>query len=175
MNLILKAIRFAEKKHAGQTRKVSGAEYINHPLLVSYIAANFKRSKNLEILIAAAILHDTVEDTDTTFEEILAEFGMFVATLVFELTDDKPLRDKMGKLEYQKTKWCGISNYALYLKLCDRYNNMSDCPTEAAVAMTIEILDHVEKKRKLTKSQKELVNEIRRVIAERKAHVAQQA
>jgi (p)ppGpp synthase/HD superfamily hydrolase len=167
MNLVLKAIRFAEKKHAGQKRKVSGAEYINHPLTVSYIVANFKRSKNLEILIASAILHDTVEDTDTTFEEILAEFGMFVATLVFELTDDKPLRDKMGKLEYQKAKWSGLSNYALFLKFCDRLNNMSDSPTEAAVAMTLEILAHVEKKRKLTKSQKEVVAEIKRVIAER--------
>ena len=167
MNLVLKAIRFAEKKHAGQKRKVSGAEYINHPLTVSYIAANFKRSKNLEILIAAAILHDTVEDTDTTFDELVAEFGMFIASLVFELTDDKALRDKMGKLEYQKNKWCGISNYALFLKLCDRLNNMSDCPTDAAVEMTLEILKHVEKKRRLTKSQKAVAAEIKRVIAER--------
>jgi guanosine-3',5'-bis(diphosphate) 3'-pyrophosphohydrolase len=164
MNLILKALRFAENKHKGQTRKVTGEEYFVHPLMVSYIVANYKMSQNLEILIVAAILHDTVEDTDTTFEEILKEFGMFVATLVFELTDDKAKKRKLGNLEYCKLRWCGLSNYALYLKLCDRLYNMSDHPTKEQQDTTLLILDHVESKRKLTLSQQRVVFEIRKVI-----------
>lgn len=162
--LIHKAIQFAQTRHSGQTRKVSGAEYFQHPLEASYICANFKKSKNMDILIAALILHDTVEDTETTFEELLAEFGMFVASLVFELTDDKVMKEKLGKFEYQKSKWCGISNYALFLKLCDRLSNISDSPTETAKSQTADLLNHIEAKRKLTKSQKEIVKEIRKYI-----------
>ena len=162
--LIHKAIKFAQARHAGQTRKVSGDEYFQHPIEASYICANFKKSKSMDVLIAALILHDTVEDTETTFEELLSQFGMFVASLVFELTDDKALKEKLGKFEYQKAKWCGISNYALFLKLCDRLSNITDSPTETAKSQTKELLNHISSKRKLTKSQKEVVKEIRKYI-----------
>lgn len=164
MELVLKALRFAERKHEGQTRKFSGAEYLVHPFGVSYLVANFKKSKNLPILIAASILHDTVEDTETTFAELVEEFDMFIATLVFELTDDKVEMKKVGKLEYCKKRWFGLSSYALYIKLCDRLYNISDNPTDEAVGITKDLLDHIEEKRKLTQSQLALVGEIRRVI-----------
>ena len=82
-NLIFKAIQFATKKHKGQFRKVSNSEYISHPVAVSYLVASFKKSKNLDELICACLLHDTLEDTDTDFVELAKEFTPLIASLVF--------------------------------------------------------------------------------------------
>jgi len=165
--LILKALKYATRKHRGQKRKASGAEYITHPILVSYLAANFKRSKALEVLVCAAILHDVVEDTGATYEEILRLFGIFVATLVFELTSDPVALKKLGKLEYLKIKMTGISSYALFLKLCDRLGNLMDNPSASMLMDTPLILAHLKKQRRLTKSHQAVITEIERVIAER--------
>ena len=108
--IILKAIKLAEAKHKGQKRKVSGAPYFHHPLMVSYIATNFKKSKNLHNIIAACILHDVVEDTDIKPKVITKGFGTLVSSIVFELTDDKEEIKRIGKTEYQKKKWVGLSN-----------------------------------------------------------------
>ena len=88
MNTVLQALEFAKEKHKGQVRKVSGDEYITHPLKVSYLLASYKKSKNMNTLLCAALLHDTLEDTDTTFAELSDIFGEFVSTLVFELSND---------------------------------------------------------------------------------------
>jgi (p)ppGpp synthase/HD superfamily hydrolase len=165
--LILKALKYAERKHRGQKRKVSGADYFTHPILVSYLAANFKKSKALETLICSAILHDVVEDTGATYEEILRLFGMFIATIVFELTSDPVALKKVGKLEYLKAKMTGISSYALFLKLCDRLGNLMDNPSASMLRDTPLILAHLKKHRKLTKSHRAVITEIERVIAER--------
>lgn len=110
------------------------------------------------------ILHDTVEDTETSFEELVDEFGMFVASLVFELTDDKVAKSEMGKFKYQLAKWPGLSNYALFLKLCDRLSNITDSPSDIVKTQTEELMKTIERKRKLTKSQKSLVAEIRKYL-----------
>lgn len=164
IKLIYEALKFAEEKHKAQKRKVTGLPYITHPLIVSYIACHHKKSKHLHDLIIAAILHDTVEDTDTEHDEILMRFGMMVASLVHELTDDKEEIKRIGKLKYHRNKWAGISNYALYLKLCDRLANLSDKPTEEALLMTKEILLHLQKRRKLTKSHKSVIAEIKKLL-----------
>ena len=139
---ILKAIKFAEKRHKGQKRKSTGIDYICHPIYVSYLMARFKKSKKLEDLIVAAILHDTVEDTKTTFAEIEKLFGIFVATLVFEVTNDKKEISQIGKVEYQKKKLCGISSYGLTLKLCDMLGNIHDKPTDRTVRNIDEIINN---------------------------------
>lgn len=162
--LILKALKFAEKKHKNQKRKITGSPYIHHPIIVSYLCANFKSSKKLHLLICAAILHDTIEDTNTKPEEIAKEFGLEIAALVFELTDDKSEIKKIGKVEYQKRKWIGISNYAFYIKLCDRLYNISDTPTEEYIKNTNELIHHIKKNRSLTKSQKTVIQEIENQI-----------
>jgi (p)ppGpp synthase/HD superfamily hydrolase len=166
---ILKVIRFADKKHKGQTRKVSGDEYITHPIAVSYILANFKKSKYLENLICAAILHDVIEDTDAEYKEIFNLFddqkdATMVIGLVSELTSNQKEIDKLGKTEYLKRKMKGISSYALTLKLCDRLSNMSDSPSEKQKEDTKEILSFVESNRKLSATQKALVAEIRQLL-----------
>lgn len=162
--IIRKAIKFAEEKHQNQIRKMSGSPYIHHPLMVSYVAANFKKSKNLYKLIAASILHDTIEDTKTTPEEIAKEFGKLIASLVFELSDDKEEIAILGKLEYQKSKWAGLSNYGLFLKLCDRYCNILDGAGEKYLEDTSVIIKNLKRKRKLTASQRSILREIEKII-----------
>ena len=141
--LILKAICFADNKHKDQKRKVSGDEYINHPIIVSFIAASMKRSKNLVSLICASILHDTIE----------------------ELTSNQKEIETLGKLEYLKRKMLGISSYGLFLKLCDRLSNILDSPSEKQVIETIEIINFLKKSRKLSKSHKSVIQEIEHAIS----------
>ena len=88
--LIDKAIAFAVKKHAGQVRKFGNTPYILHPLEVAVIVSTLTSD---EATIAAGLLHDTVEDTDTTPEEIKENFGSRVYALVASETEDK-LSDK---------------------------------------------------------------------------------
>ena len=91
MKRLLEAANFAAQKHSKQRRKnVDASPYINHPIEV---AMHLSRVGNIddEDVLAAALLHDTVEDTQTTKEEIVAEFGERVAHLVLECTDDKGL------------------------------------------------------------------------------------
>lgn len=162
--LIHKALRYAELKHRGQKRKVSGADYITHPIMVSYLAANYKRSKALETIICAAILHDTIEDTNASYNDILRRFGMPVASIVFELTSDPVALKAVGKLEYLKSHMTGMSSYALFLKLCDRLANLLDNPSAKQLAETREILRHLRKHRKLTKSHLGVMIEIEKIL-----------
>src|SRR5262245_10796875 len=91
MNRLLRAARFAAEKHSGPRRKNAPATtYIHHPIEVAEILANVGGVTDEDILIAA-LLHDTIEDTDATREEIVREFGEKVAALVSECTDDKSL------------------------------------------------------------------------------------
>ena len=162
--LIYQALHYATVKHRGQKRKVSNADYIIHPILTSYLVAQYKRSKNLENLICAAILHDTVEDTNATYNDILKRFGMPIAMLVFELTSDEKEVKKLGKLEYLKKKMTGMSSYGLFLKLCDRLANMMDCPTERQKEETRAILAYLNSNRKLSRSHIAVMEEIEKAI-----------
>lgn len=86
MELFDKAVVFACQKHSGQRRKLSDAPYFLHPMEVAAIVGTMSDDQNL---LAAAVLHDTVEDTDTTIEEIKENFGKRVALLVMTETEDK--------------------------------------------------------------------------------------
>ena len=160
MSLILDAHDFAKEKHCGQLRKGSGEEYFTHPMSVSYLVARYKKSKHLEELIAAAYLHDVLEDTDATFAQLAVRFGPMVASLVFEMTNNAAEIAEVGKLVYQKRKMVAMSSYALVLKLADRYHNISDQPSMQMVEDTLEIMQHLLKARKLTKTHKVMVADI---------------
>lgn len=86
MTLKEKAVQFATEAHAGQVRKLSNEPYIIHPLQV---AKTLEEAGFCEELVIAALLHDTVEDTDTTIEQIEKEFGSKVAHYVSAHTEDK--------------------------------------------------------------------------------------
>lgn len=123
--LILDAASFAADKHRLQRRKDAEASpYINHPLALADILA---REGGVEdaIVIAAALLHDTVEDTETSIEELETRFGKPVASMVAEVTDDKSLPKQERKL-LQITNCALKSPGAKLVKLADQIANLRD-------------------------------------------------
>lgn len=86
MDVFEKALCFATEKHAGQVRKLAKTPYILHPIEVAAIVGTMTDDREL---LAAAVLHDTVEDTDTTLEEIQEHFGRRVSLLVMTETEEK--------------------------------------------------------------------------------------
>lgn len=84
--MLEKALQFASEAHRGQLRKVSGKPYIIHPMETCVIVSNMTTDTEL---LAAALLHDTIEDTSVTYEQIEAEFGKRVADLVRSESEDK--------------------------------------------------------------------------------------
>ena len=122
---ILEAASFSARKHRFQTRKGAETEpYINHPLEVANILANIGGVTDPEILMAA-ILHDTIEDTETTAEEITGLFGERVCSMVLEVTDDKSLPKSERKLK-QIEHAPHISDGAKQVKLADKISNITD-------------------------------------------------
>lgn len=118
-----KAWEFAQNAHKDVLRKFTGDPYFEH---VRKVFKLVKKIDTREILGAAALLHDVVEDTEYTIEDIKREFGNEVAKLVKELTSEEDLLDGMGKTEYLLDKMSTMSNDALIIKLCDRLQNLSD-------------------------------------------------
>lgn len=94
-----RALEFATNAHSGQTRKYDGRPYIYHPIAVAEILRGFPHT---EEMIAAALLHDTVEDTPVTIDDIRAEFGDQVADLVGWLTDVSKPSDGNRKIRKRK-------------------------------------------------------------------------
>jgi guanosine-3',5'-bis(diphosphate) 3'-pyrophosphohydrolase len=122
---LLQATRFAAEKHRFQRRKGTDASpYINHPIEVADLLANVGGVADLTALVAA-VLHDTVEDTETTPEEVEALFGAEVRTLVAEVTDDKSLHKAMRK-RLQIEHAPGLSPRAQEIKITDKISNILD-------------------------------------------------
>ena len=122
---LLRAASFAAKKHTNQKRKGDdAAPYINHPLEVANLLANKGNIDDYDVLIAA-ILHDTVEDTATTKEEISELFGEKVCGFVLEVTDDKSL-PKAERKQKQIEHAPHLSNGAKQIKLGDKISNITD-------------------------------------------------
>jgi (p)ppGpp synthase/HD superfamily hydrolase len=127
-----RAKKFAAEKHAGQFRRATGEPYITHPEAVEKLLAEYKSSHHIDELCAAAYLHDTLEDTDATIEELDREFGSLVASLVYELTNDAAVRAGFEDKEaYMNAKLLFMTPYALDIKLCDILANLIDSPTSS--------------------------------------------
>ena len=123
--LILKALRFSAEKHKDQRRKGANASpYINHPIEVTEILWRLGEVRDTNLLLAA-ILHDTIEDTDTTADEIKAEFGEEVLSIVLEVTDDKSL-PKQRRKQLQVENAPHKSPKAKLLKLADKISNVRE-------------------------------------------------
>ncbi len=122
---LIQAINFAAKKHSSQKRKgADGEPYINHPLEVLNLLTGVGKVEDFNILIAA-VLHDTIEDTETTKAEITELFGVEVCEMVLELTDDKSL-PKVERKHLQIEHAPHISVGAKQIKLCDKISNIRD-------------------------------------------------
>lgn len=158
--MLFKALQFAGEKHRGQFRRESGLPYVVHPTSVAFLLAKYKRSKRQEELQVACLLHDTLEDTDTSFTELAEEFSPLVASLVLALTSDKEEIEAIGKTAYLTKKMLGMSNYALAIKLADRLSNILDNPSESYKEQTASILEVLKTQRQLTKSHLRLIEAI---------------
>lgn len=123
--LLLKALKFAAQKHRDQRRKDAEASpYINHPIALAEVLVN-QGGIDDPVVLAAALLHDTIEDTETTFEELVDEFGREVAGIVLEVTDDKTLESPERK-RLQVAHAAELSHSAKLVKLADKICNLGD-------------------------------------------------
>ena len=123
--LLLRAATFAAEKHKNQSRKnADGTPYINHPLAVAELLAGEGRIDDIAVLVAA-VLHDTIEDTETTRDELEHLFGSEVAGVVAEVTDDKS-RPKTERKRLQVEHAAGLSTRAKLVKLADKICNVRD-------------------------------------------------
>lgn len=122
---LLRAVAFAARKHRHQRRKDGAASpYINHPIEVARVLADVGAVTDLELLMAA-VLHDTIEDTETTPEELEREFGPAVRALVEEVTDDKSL-PKATRKRLQVEHAPALPERARQLKVADKICNVRD-------------------------------------------------
>ena len=120
---LLKALHFAADKHRDQRRKdVDASPYINHPIEVAELLARVGGVTDL-VTLQGAILHDTIEDTDTTPEELENVFGPEVRKVVEEVTDDTNL-PKADRKRLQIEHAPHISERARLVKLADKISNV---------------------------------------------------
>lgn len=123
MSNLVKALDFATKAHNGQCRKYTGEPYIIHPVIVAQLVIKYFPA-DLDMAIAA-LLHDVVEDTPVTIEEIEKEFGGNVAELVSDLTDISNPEDgnRAARKAIDREHTLNGSYKAKNIKLCDLIDN----------------------------------------------------
>ena len=137
MNLLLAAANFAATKHSRQRRKDSeGSPYINHPIEVAEHLARVGGIEDEEVLIAA-LLHDTIEDTATTADEIRELFGDRVTKIVLECTDDKSL-DKPVRKRLQIENAPHKSVEAKCVKIADKTCNLKSILIDPPVNWSVQ-------------------------------------
>lgn len=123
---LVAALHFAAYKHRAQRRKdAEQSAYINHPIALVHFLSVEAGIEDLVTLQAAA-LHDTIEDTQTSYEELLGAFGPEVADVVMEVTDDKSIPDKLERKRLQRVNAPHKSRAATMVKLADKTCNLRD-------------------------------------------------
>jgi guanosine-3',5'-bis(diphosphate) 3'-pyrophosphohydrolase len=123
--LLLKAADFAAHKHRDQRRKDADASpYINHPIALANVLSN-EGGITDPVILAAALLHDTIEDTETDYEELRGQFGENIADVVVEVTDTKWL-SKDARKRLQVSKASHSSARAQAVKIADKICNLRD-------------------------------------------------
>lgn len=200
ISIVKPARDLAIKAHKGVYRKGvdengNRLEYITHPEEVARIVTKLKSSKYIGALVAAAYLHDTVEDTEVTYDTIRSIYGKeiidkisvsdidkeniieLIVSLVEELTSDPIKIKEMGKEKYLMKKMLHMSSWGLVIKLADRIHNLKDIniklsgsPSDIRWAVkystqTKNIVDTLEKNRRLSATQKQAIRIIRDRIA----------
>ena len=153
------AYAFAKYKHkqTGAVRKNSGLPYFVHPKGVAMIV--LENGGSVE-QINAALLHDTLEDTDTSSLELKTLFGEKVANMVWELTNSRIKIDEIGKDSYMSEKLKSISEEALLVKLADMLYNINDQPTSKAFERMLDNVKDVILARPLNDETKKLANQV---------------
>jgi GTP diphosphokinase / guanosine-3',5'-bis(diphosphate) 3'-diphosphatase len=134
---ILDALQFAAHKHRDQRRKdVEASPYINHPIALANVLWR-EGGVHDPLVIRAALLHDTIEDTATTEEELRAAFGESVARVVMEVTDDRTLeRAERKRLQVEHAPH--LSREAKLVKLADKISNLRDVASSPPPQWTLQ-------------------------------------
>ena len=123
--LLLRALAFAAERHSRQRREDAAASpYINHPIALADVLANEGRVVDV-VVLSAAMLHDTIEDTETTADELAHHFGARIAAIVVEVSDD-PRLDKATRKLRQIEHAPHLSPEAKLVKLADEICNLGD-------------------------------------------------
>ena len=123
LSLLVRALAFASQKHSQQRRKdIDASPYINHPIALVSILAVEAGIEERDVL-CAALLHDTLEDTQTTTEELIEVFGTTIASIVTEVSDDRGLKKKERK-RLQISHAPHLSSAARLVKLADKIANL---------------------------------------------------
>ncbi len=137
IGLILQAAHFSADKHRDQRRKGSrNTPYINHPLEVAERLSRIGGIDDVTTLVAA-ILHDTIEDTETTKAELESVFGASIAALVAELSDDKGLTWQQRKrIEIDHARH--LSKAGRLIKLSDKTSNVADTASNPPGEWTLQ-------------------------------------
>ena len=183
VSIVKKAREFATLAHEGVFRKGKDhkgerLEYITHPIAVARILHTYKSSHKIGILVAACMLHDTVEDVEwVTIKVIKEHFGDLVASLVEELTSDPKGIELYGKEAYLTIKMTTMSTWGLGIKLADRLHNLSDVQSKIDggkpsdinwvvnyCTQTQNIMNGIEAGRTLTNTHKRIIESIREII-----------
>lgn len=183
VNIVKRARTFATVAHEGVFRKGKDhkgerLEYITHPIAVAKILHTHKSSHKIGILVAACMLHDTVEDVEWVTVEVIKEhFGTLVASLVEELTSDPKGLEKFGKEQYLINKMTNMSTWGLGIKLADRLHNLSDVQSKIGggkpsdikwvvnyCTQTQNIIKGIEECRTLTDTHKRIIESIKEKI-----------
>ncbi len=135
--LILHALEFSAHKHRDQRRKdLHASPYINHPIQLANLLVNAAHVNDTEVL-CAAILHDTIEDTETTAAELAHEFGERIRDIVLEVTDDKTL-PKADRKRLQIEHAAHASRQAKLVKLADKICNLRDIASSPPAKWSLE-------------------------------------
>lgn len=151
--LLLEAVAFAAEKHRHQRRKDADASpYINHPIAL----ANLLKREGVDdvAVLCAALLHDTIEDTNTTADELRVLFGEVITSVVLEVTDDKDL-DRAQRKRLQVEHAHAVSERAKLVKLADKICNVYDMVAAPPATWTIE------RKREYLRWSKDVVDRLR--------------
>lgn len=148
-DLFMRAALFAHKHHdaVGQLREGSGEPYIVHPIEVAALAHAMGHefeypSEWIEVAVVAALLHDTIEDTKCTYNEIEAEFGHAVRDTVFWLTDvvEKSKGNRRVRKDLERVRLTAAPGRVKFIKCCDIIANarciLKDKPGSAPLFLT---------------------------------------
>lgn len=143
VDLLLKVINYAAERHINQRRKNEcKSPYINHPIKVAQLIWEVGGVRDMDV-IAAALLHDTIEDTGVTEEDLALQFSPIIASIVAEVTDNKEF-DKQVRKQLQIEHAPTLSLQAKWVKLGDKICNVEDIqknpPADWSIARREEYL-----------------------------------
>jgi guanosine-3',5'-bis(diphosphate) 3'-pyrophosphohydrolase len=135
--ILIGALAFAAEKHRNQRRKdIEASPYINHPIMLAKILS-IEGGVEDGVVLCAAVLHDTIEDTETSYDELAEQFGHEIADVVRKVTDDKSL-PKAERKQLQVEHAPHSSQAAKLVKLADKIANLRDVADHPPSAWPLE-------------------------------------